>query len=125
MRTVVIAVAALAVLGLAGCGEGKRVEANKSASVAQVQPAQVSGAPQWDVLVGSELPQAVSDLTGWLIEHGIMSNVMVVDGKQRVLVGPFATQAEAEAKKAEVVEKLVKAKKRDIDVSVIEHHDAQ
>lgn len=50
---------------------------------------------------------------------------MVVDGKQRVLVGPFATQAEAEAKKAEVVEKLVKAKKRDIDVSVIEHHDAQ
>ncbi|NBF06043.1 SPOR domain-containing protein [Pseudomonas sp. Fl5BN2] len=116
----------MAVLALAGCGEGKRVEASKNASAAaQVQPAEVSTAPQWDVLVGSELPLAVSDLTGWLIEHGIISSVDTVDGKRRVLVGPFSSQAEAEAKRAEVAEKLVKAKKRDINATVIEHRVAQ
>lgn len=123
MRTVAMM---MAVLALAGCGEGKRVEANKSAPVAaQVQPAPASTAPQWDVLVGSQLPLAVSDLTGWLIEHGIISNVLTVEGKRLVVVGPFASQAEAEAKKNEVIEKLVKAKKRDIDVTVIEHQTAQ
>ncbi len=121
MRTVAMM---MAVLALAGCGEGKQVEANKTAA-AQVQPVQASNAPQWDVLVGSELPQAVSDLTGWLIEHGIISNVLTVGGKRLVVVGPFASQAEAEAKKNEVIEKLVKAKKRDIDVTVIEHQTAQ
>ncbi|KAF0864730.1 SPOR domain-containing protein [Pseudomonas sp. LD120] len=116
----------MAVLALAGCGEGKRAEANKSVSGAeQVQPVQTPTAPQWDVLVGSQLPQAVSDLTGWLIEHGVISNVVTVEGKPRVLVGPFATQAEAEAKQAEVIEKLTKAKKRNIDVTVIEHQSAQ
>ena len=116
----------MAVLALVGCGEGKRVEANKSAPVAaQVQPAPASTTPQWDVLVGSQLPLAVSDLTGWLIEHGIISNVLTVEGKRLVVVGPFASQAEAEAKKNEVIEKLVKAKKRDIDVTVIEHQAAQ
>ncbi len=123
MRTVAMM---MAVLALAGCGEGKPVEANKSAlATTQVQPVQASTAPQWDVWVGSELPLAVSDLTGWLIEHGIMSNVVTVEGKKRVLLGPFASQAEAEAKKTEVVEKLIKAKKRDIDVTVIEHQAAQ
>ncbi len=123
MRTVAMM---MAVLALAGCGEGKRVEANKTAAAAtQVQAVQASSAPQWDVLVGSELPQAVSDLTGWLIEHGIISNVVTVEGKRLVVVGPFASQAEAEAKKNEVIEKLVKAKKRDIDVTVIEHQAAQ
>lgn len=123
MRTVAMM---MAVLALAGCGEGKPVEANKSTlATTQVQPVQASTAPQWDVWVGSELPLAVSDLTGWLIEHGVMSNVVTVEGKKRVLLGPFASQAEAEAKKTEVVEKLIKAKKRDIDVTVIEHQAAQ
>ena len=115
-----------AVLALAGCGEGKRVEAAKSTSAAvQVQPAQVPSAPQWHVLVGSELPQAVSDMTGWLIEHGVISSVVTEGGKQRVVIGPFPTQAEAEAKQAEVVEKLTKAKKRNIDVTVIQLGAAQ
>ncbi|MGC5700479.1 SPOR domain-containing protein [Pseudomonas sp. NFXW11] len=115
----------MAVLALAGCGEGKRAEAGKSAAVTQVQPAQATTAAQWDVLVGSELPQAVSDLTGWLIEHGVISRVVTLDGKQRVLVGPFASQAEADAKKAEVIEKLAKAKMRNIDVTVIQHPGAE
>ncbi|MGE7959533.1 SPOR domain-containing protein [Pseudomonas sp. NPDC089530] len=116
----------MAVLALAGCGEGKSVEAGKKvAPVAQVQSPQAAATPQWDVLVAGTLPQATSDLAGWLIEHGIMSYVVVEDGKERVLVGPFASQAEAEAKKAELVERLTKAKKRNIEPQVIEHRVTQ
>ncbi|OLF55304.1 SPOR domain-containing protein [Pseudomonas chlororaphis] len=115
----------MAVLALAGCGEGRKVEAEKKlAPVAQAQPSQAVVKPQWDVLVAGTLPQATSDLAGWLIEHGIISYVVVEDGKDRVLVGPFDSQAEAEAKKAELVEKLTKAKKRNIEPQVIEHRVA-
>ncbi|WP_092302736.1 penicillin-binding protein activator LpoB [Pseudomonas sp. NFIX28] len=116
----------MAVLALAGCGEGKNVEADKKvAPVVQAQPPQTATTQQWDVLVAGTLPQATSDLAGWLIEHGIISYVVVEDGKERVLVGPFDSQAEAEAKKAELVEKLAKAKKRNIEPQVIEHRVAQ
>ncbi len=123
MRTVAMM---MAVLALAGCGEGKKVEADKKvAPVVQAQPPQTAATPQWDVLVAGTLPQATSDLAGWLIEHGIISYVVVEDGKDRVLIGPFDSQAEAEAKKAELVEKLTKAKKRNIEPQVIEHRVAQ
>lgn len=123
MRTVAMM---MAVLALAGCGEGKQIEADKKvAAAAQVQAPKAAATPQWDVLVAGTLPQATSDLAGWLIEHGIMSYVAVEDGKDRVLVGPFDSQAEAEAKKAELVEKLTKAKKRNIEPQVIEHRAAQ
>jgi len=116
----------IAVLALAGCGEGKSVEAGKKAAVpALVQPVQAVTTPQWDVLVDSDRPQAVSDLSGWLIEHGIISNVVSKDGKQLVLIGPFNSQAEAEVQKTELIEKLTKAKKRDIAPVVVEHHTAQ
>ncbi|AZE48005.1 hypothetical protein C4K04_2331 [Pseudomonas chlororaphis] len=123
MRTVAMM---MAVLALAGCGEGKKVEVDKKvAPVVQAQPPQAATKPQWDVLVAGTLPQATSDLAGWLIEHGIISYVVVEDGKDRVLIGPFDSQAEAEAKKAELVEKLAKAKKRNIEPQVIEHRVAQ
>ncbi|AZC30048.1 hypothetical protein C4K38_2087 [Pseudomonas chlororaphis subsp. piscium] len=123
MRTVAMM---MAVLALAGCGEGKKVEVDKKAApVVQAQPPQTAATPQWDVLVAGTLPQATSDLAGWLIEHGIISYVVVEDGKDRVLIGPFDSQAEAEAKKAELVEKLTKAKKRNIEPQVIEHRVAQ
>ncbi|PMY37387.1 penicillin-binding protein activator LpoB [Pseudomonas sp. GW456-L14] len=116
----------MAVLALAGCGEGKYAEVDKKvAPVVQAQPPQAATTPQWDVLVAGTLPQATSDLAGWLIEHGIISYVVVEDGKDRVLIGPFDSQAEAEAKKAELVEKLTKAKKRNIEPQVIEHRVAQ
>ncbi|SEK51603.1 hypothetical protein SAMN03159362_1307 [Pseudomonas sp. NFIX51] len=123
MRTVAMMIA---VLALAGCGEGKHVEEDKKvAPVVQAQPPQAATKPQWDVLVAGTLPQATSDLAGWLIEHGIISYVVVEDGKDRVLIGPFDSQAEAEAKKTELVEKLTKAKKRNIEPQVIEHRVAQ
>lgn len=116
----------IAVLALAGCGEGKHGETNKAVSApAQSQPVKAAATPQWDVQVQGETPQAVSDLTGWLIEHGFISYVTSEGGKQRILIGPFDSQAEAQAKKAELTERLVRAKKRDIESTVVEHGVAQ
>lgn len=111
------------VLALAGCGEGKRAETDRKVAAPDLVQA-VTG-PQWDVWVAGDLPQATSDLAGWLIEHSVMSYVVVVDGKDRVLVGPFNSQDEAQAKQAELMAMLTKAKKRNINPVVIEHRTAQ
>ena len=122
MRKLVWVVAALA---LAGCGEGKRVDAPKPKTVAVAAPATVSG-PQFDVEVRGETPQAVSDLSGWLIEHAFVANVIRdADGKTRILLGPFSSRTEAEAKQADVNAALVKAKKQNIETLVIERASAQ
>lgn len=116
----------IAVLTLAGCGEGRGGDVDKkAAATVQARPVSEVATAQWDVLVGSDLPQAVSDMTGWLIEHGIISRVSVQDGKPLILIGPFNSQAEAEAKKAELTEKLTRAKKRNVNATVIEHHAGQ
>ncbi|VEF10308.1 lipoprotein [Pseudomonas fluorescens] len=118
MRKLVWLVAALA---LAGCGEGKSVDAQKSKSTAATASV-VAPAAQWDLEVRGETPQAVSDLSGWLIEHAFVPTVVRdSDGKTRILIGPFNTQAEAEARKVQVDAALVKAKKQNIESVVIEH----
>ncbi|QGA50971.1 MULTISPECIES: SPOR domain-containing protein [Pseudomonas] len=114
----------IAVLVLAGCGEGRDVEAPKPKPVATSAPA-VAAAPQWAVEVRGETPQAVSDLTGWLIEHSFMSNVVRENGKERVLVGPFSSRAEAETKQEQVTAALVRAKKRNIETLVVDYPTAQ
>ncbi|AZZ75501.1 penicillin-binding protein activator LpoB [Pseudomonas sp. RU47] len=117
MRKLVWVVAALV---LAGCGEGKNVDAPKPQSAAVTAPAAV--APQWDLEVRGETPQAVSDLSGWLIEHAFVPTVIKdSSGKARILIGPFNSQAEAEARKVQVDAALVKAKKQNIESVVIEH----
>nr|WP_245362869.1 SPOR domain-containing protein [Pseudomonas sp. BP8] len=62
-------------------------------------------APQgWDVeVVQGPNMGALSDMTARLIEKGIPSSVEYRDGKPVVLMGPFATKAEAEARKADVM----------------------
>nr|WP_178131215.1 SPOR domain-containing protein [Pseudomonas sp. C1C7] len=115
----------MAVLALAGCGDDKRTEAPKPAPATQVAPAQAS-APQWDLEVRGATPQAVSDLSGWMIEHQFMANVIrEADGKTRILMGPYASKAEAEAKQAEVNAAIVRAKKQNIEVLVLERPAAQ
>ncbi|WP_095193343.1 SPOR domain-containing protein [Pseudomonas sp. Irchel 3A7] len=114
----------MAVLALAGCGEGKRVDTPKPAPATAVVPAQAS-VPQWDLEVRGATPQAVSDLSGWLIEHNFMSNVVRENGKVRVLMGPFNSKAEAEAKQAQVSAAITKAKKQNIEVLVLERPVAQ
>ncbi|KAB0504903.1 penicillin-binding protein activator LpoB [Pseudomonas moorei] len=114
----------MAVLALAGCGEGKNVDAPKPAPATVAAPAQASG-PQWDLEVRGETPQAVSDLSGWLIEHNFMSSVVKENGKVRILMGPYDSQAEAEAKRAEVDAAIVRAKQQNVEVLVIERPTAQ
>lgn len=113
----------IAVMMLAGCGEGRDVQAPKPKPPATSVP--VAAAPQWAVEVRGETPQAVSDLTGWLIEHSFMSSVVRENGKDRVLVGPFSSKAEAEAKQEQVVAALVRAKKRNIETFVVDFPTAQ
>ncbi|MBC3272243.1 MULTISPECIES: SPOR domain-containing protein [Pseudomonas] len=116
MRKLVWLVVALA---LAGCGEGKPVEEQKPK--AAVAPA-VASAPQWDLEVRGETPQAVSDLSGWLIEHAFVPTVIKdSSGKTRILIGPFNSRAEAEARKVQVDAALVKAKKQNIESVLVEH----
>jgi len=114
----------IAVLMLAGCGEGRDVQAPKPKSAATSAPA-AAAAPQWAVEVRGETPQAVSDLTGWLIEHSFMSNVFKENGKDRVLVGPFSSKAEAEAGQEKITAALVRAKKRNIETEVVDYPVAQ
>jgi cell division septation protein DedD len=120
---------AMAVLALAGCGEGKRVEAPRSKpAVTETQPQTGAiAAQEWDVWVGppDHKLQAITDLTAWLLEHGFNFYIVKVDGKDEVLLGPFATKAEAEAKQALLNEKMARVKKTDTESQVIEHKAAQ
>ncbi|VVO13094.1 SPOR domain-containing protein [Pseudomonas fluorescens] len=116
----------MAMLVLAGCGEGTNVEhkvASSSAPAAQT-PA-TEAAPQWDVEVKGDTLLAVSDLTGWLLEHGFVSNVIRDGATQRIFIGPFSSRAEAEARQVQLTESLVRAKKRNIVSVVVEHQAAQ
>jgi Sporulation related domain. len=81
--------------------------------------------PQWDLEVRGETPQAVSDLSGWLIEHSFVSNIVKENGKTRILLGPFSSKAEAEAKQTEVRAALTRAKKQNIELLVLDHPVAQ
>ncbi|WP_242209081.1 MULTISPECIES: SPOR domain-containing protein [unclassified Pseudomonas] len=118
MRKLVWVVAALV---LAGCGEGKNVDAPKPQSTT-VTASAAAAAPQWDLEVRGETPQAVSDLSGWLIEHAFVPTVIKdSSGKTRILIGPFNSQAEAEARKVQVDAALVKAKKQNIESVLVEH----
>jgi len=114
----------IAVLTLAGCGEDKGVDAQKPQPAVASVPAAVTG-PQWDVEVRGETPQAVSDLSGWLIEHSFVPNVVKENGKVRILVGPFGSQAEAQVRQAEITAALTRAKKMNIESLIVEHPTAQ
>jgi cell division septation protein DedD len=116
----------MAVLVLAGCGEGTRVEHKAAPSAAPaVQPPATAAVPQWDVEVKGGTVQAVSDLTGWLIEHGFISYVSAVGGKERILIGPFSSKAEAETRQAQLTASLERAKKQNVESVVVEHNAAQ
>ena len=121
MRKMVLVIA---VLALAGCGEGKSVDAQKSKPAVVSAPVAANG-PQWDLEVRGVTTQAVSDLSGWLIEHSFVSNVVMENGKARILMGPYSSKAETEAKQAEVAAALTRAKKQNIEVLVLERPAAK
>ncbi|MEB0223844.1 SPOR domain-containing protein [Pseudomonas sp. 10S4] len=118
----------IAVLALAGCGEGKEASTQKTPSSAvsvQASAPVPAAGPQWDLEVRGETTQAVSDLSGWLIEHSFVSNVVRENGKDRILLGPFGSKAEAEARQADLNAALTKAKKMNIESLIIERPAAQ
>ncbi|MBK5553775.1 SPOR domain-containing protein [Pseudomonas sp. TH03] len=118
----------IAVLALAGCGEGKEASTQKTPSSAvsvQASAPVPAVGPQWDLEVRGETTQAVSDLSGWLIEHSFVSNVVRENGKDRILLGPFGSKAEAEARQADLNAALTKAKKMNIESLIIERPAAQ
>ncbi|PKA76748.1 hypothetical protein ATI14_3747 [Pseudomonas tolaasii NCPPB 2192] len=120
---------AIAVLALAGCGEGKSVDTPRAKpSVTESQPQTGAiAAQEWDVWVGppDHKLQAITDLTAWLLEHGFNFYIARIDGKDEVFLGPFASKAEAEAKQALLNEKMARAKKNDTVSQVVEHKAAQ
>ncbi|OPB00977.1 penicillin-binding protein activator LpoB [Pseudomonas fluorescens] len=120
---------AIAVLALAGCGEGKSVSTPKTQPVVTESQPQTGAiaAQEWDVWVGppGHKLQAITDLTAWLLEHGFNFYIVKVDGKDEVFLGPFASKAEAEAKQAQLNEKMARAKKNDTESEVVEHKAAQ
>nr|WP_186354910.1 SPOR domain-containing protein [Pseudomonas lactis] len=120
---------AIVVLALAGCDEGKSVDAPKAKPAVTESLPQTGAiaAQEWDIRVGppDHKLQAITDLTAWLLEHGFNFYIVKVDGKDEVLLGPFATKAEAEAKQALLNEKMARAKKTDTVSEIIEHNVAQ
>lgn len=110
MRKMVLMLAALAV---AGCDSGH--SAKTPAAAPATPAAAVATTPQWDVQVVTT--EALTDITAWLLEHGYPFQI---DAKGRILVGPFATQAEADAKNQELASKLVAAH-RAAGAQVVEH----
>ena len=120
---------AIAVLALAGCGEGKSVDAPKAKPAVTESLPQTGAiaAQEWDIWVGppDHKLQAITDLTAWLLEHGFTFYIVKVDGKDEVLLGPFATKAEAEARQVLLNEKMARAKKTDTVSEIIEHKVAQ
>jgi hypothetical protein len=95
---------AIAVLALAGCGEGKSVDASQGQTATVTGAATQTGAI---ALPGSGMCgwytrhklQAITDPTAWLLEHGFNFYIVKTDGKDEVLLGPFATKEQAEASK--------------------------
>ncbi|AYG08909.1 SPOR domain-containing protein [Pseudomonas fluorescens] len=114
---------AIVVLALAGCGEGPNLDTPRDKAEAAKAQAPAVAAVQWDILVRSpdNKLQALTDLTAWLLENGFTFYLAKEDGKDLVLLGPFASKAEAEARQVQLQERLVKKKKTDAESLVIEH----
>ncbi|WP_029294212.1 SPOR domain-containing protein [Pseudomonas [fluorescens] ATCC 17400] len=118
---------AMVVLALAGCGEGPNLDTPRDKAEAAKAQAPAVAAVQWDILVRSpdNKLQALTDLTAWLLENGFTFYLAKEDGKDLVLLGPFASKAEAEARQVQLQERLVKKKKTDAESQVIEHKARQ
>lgn len=103
----------LAVLAVAGCDAGKPDKTPVAAPAAPVVA--VATGPQWDVQVVAT--EALTDITAWLLEHGYPFQI---DAKGRILIGPFSSKADAEAKNQELATKLINAH-RAAGAQVVEH----
>ncbi len=103
MRKMVMMVA---VVMLAGCDGDKSATPAKVSNPPPAAQAAPSATTQWTIQV--ELKEALSDMAYWLVEHHYPSYVVKIDGKETIMIGPFASQAAAETAKTEIEAAMVK-----------------
>lgn len=105
----------MALLALAGCGEGSKTDAPKAAAPAVVTQPQVAQT-QWDIQLDGPKLLAISDMAAWLLEHGFNARITKVGDENHVIIGPFDDRAVAEAKMAQLI-----AKKPEYNPQIVEH----
>ncbi|RMQ43330.1 hypothetical protein ALQ04_01189 [Pseudomonas cichorii] len=96
----------MAVLALAGCDAGSSRPPAREKAEPVVQAPQVS-TPQWFIQMNSR--EAVSDISAWLLERGYAPVVTNIDGKQQLLIGPFASPELAEEQRTGLLAKVAKS----------------
>lgn len=108
----------MAVLALAGCdaGSGKNppqqaaqpAVAQDTRTNAQADaPASQAASPKWFIQMNTK--EAVSDTSAWLLERGYAPVIVVIGEKQQMLIGPYASEAEAEAQRVALQAKVAKS----------------
>ncbi|NMY38963.1 SPOR domain-containing protein [Pseudomonas lundensis] len=102
MRKVIVMTA---ILALTACGQESNDKIQRAKAASETSTVQAPMA-QWAVEVKLGETQALSDLTARLLEHGYSSYIAVIDGVQRVLLGPFNTRDEAQAMLTRLTTKL-------------------
>lgn len=106
----------MAVLALAGCdaGNGKNTAqqgtqpaASRDARATADAAAPQATSPKWFIQMNTR--EAVSDTSAWLLERGYAPVIVVIDEKQQMLIGPYASEAEAEAQREALQAKVAKS----------------
>lgn len=92
----------MAMLALAGCDAGSSKSAqpqpspqqsSQSAATQPIPASQVAGG-KWFIQMNSR--EAVSDTSAWLLERGYSPEIVTVEGKQQMLLGPYENEAQAQ-----------------------------
>ncbi|MGV6397368.1 SPOR domain-containing protein [Pseudomonas caspiana] len=100
----------MAVLALAGCDVGKTTPPPpKVQADASVQAPQATTV-QWEIQINAN--EALSDISAWLLERSYPPYLANIEGKQQLLIGPYATQAQAEQTRTELLAKLAKSHRK-------------
>ncbi len=100
----------MAVLALAGCDVGKSTPPPSKMQTPTAAQAPQATQPQWEIEVNAN--EAVSDISAWLLERSYPPYLVEIDGKQQLLIGPYATQELAEQTRTELMAKLAKSHRK-------------
>ncbi|MCD5994868.1 hypothetical protein KDX38_14930 [Pseudomonas sp. CDFA 602] len=107
----------IAVLILAGCDASGPGSTTRAKTQETVKTAAVTG-PQWFIQMNSR--EAVSDTSAWLLERSYAPVVVIIDGKQQLLLGPYESQDQAEEQRVLLQAKVTKSH-RFTEPSVIQY----
>ncbi|WNW10512.1 hypothetical protein RRX38_04880 [Pseudomonas sp. DTU_2021_1001937_2_SI_NGA_ILE_001] len=97
----------MAMLALAACDAGKpEAPARSDTANAPAAAAPVSE-PKWYIQMNTR--EAVSDTSAWLLERHYAPTIVNIEGKQQIILGPYATEAEGQAQLTELQAKVDKS----------------